>query len=191
MTQNTGATSPAHQDKARSLPAWVVITAFAVLLIFLAVIGLGLKRAQAGPIAIGQAMPSFTLTTFDGQTINTADYSGKVVVMNLWASWCKPCEQEAAELEQAWQKYQPGGEVIFLGVAWTDTEPASLAYLKKFQITYPNGPDLGTRIADRLRTTGVPETFFIDRQGKLAFIKVGPFISLGEITTIIDGLLAQ
>jgi len=176
---------------APKVPAWVVIASFTVLLVFLFVIGLGLKRAQAGPITIGQAMPALTLTTFEGQTINTADFKGKVVVMNVWASWCKPCEQEAAELEQAWQQYKPGGEVVFLGVDWTDTETQARAYLEKFKISYPNGPDLGTKIADRLRITGVPETYFIDREGNLAYVKVGPFLALSEITNVIDDLLAQ
>ncbi len=173
----------------RSLPRWVVILAFVALLAFLALIGIGLRRVQAGPIVIGQKVPEFSMTTFDGGVHNLSDFKGKVVVLNFWASWCAPCSQEAAELEQAWQYYQPGGEVVFLGVDYTDTEPEALSYLAKFGITYPNGPDLRTRISQMFRITGVPETYLIDQDGKLSYVKKGPFISLGEIQSAVDNLL--
>jgi len=79
--------------------------------------------------------------------------------------------------------------VVFLGVAWTDTEKKSLGYIERFGITYPNGPDLGTRISQAYRTTGVPETYIIDRDGNLAYVKLSPFLSLQEIRMAIDPLL--
>lgn len=173
----------------KGLPVWAVILAFAVLTGFLVLIGQGLKLTQQGPIVIGQKVPGFTLTPFDGQNIQSADLSGKVIVLNFWASWCKPCEQEAADLEQAWQSYKPGGQVAFLGVDYVDTEPEARGYLKKFNITYTNGPDLRTAISQLFRIRGVPETYFIDRQGKLAYVQIGPFSSVAEIQQIVDGLL--
>ena len=169
----------------------VIIISFAVLVGFLVLIGMGLKRAQSGPISRGQDVPAFMLTTFDGERINTADYSGKVLVINFWASWCKPCEQEAADLEMAWRMYEPTGEVIFLGVDYVDTEPEARAYLQKFDITYPNGPDMRTEISQMFRIQGVPETYIVGRDGKLAFVKKGPFLQLSEITQVVDDLLAQ
>ena len=99
--------------------------------------------------------------------------------------------REARELEAAYQYYKDGGEVIFLGLAYVDTEPNSLAYLKKFGITYPNGPDLATRVSQQYRVRGVPETFIIDQQGRLAYFKAGPFSSTQEIIDIVDGVLEQ
>ncbi|MBU2610095.1 MAG: TlpA family protein disulfide reductase, partial [Chloroflexi bacterium] len=120
-----------------------------------------------------------------------SELRGKVVVVNIWASWCKPCEQEAPDLEAAWRIYQPAGEVIFLGVNYVDTGPEARSYLAKFDITYPNGPDLGTRISQALnRRMGVPETYIIDQQGILRFIKIGPFASVAEIQAAISPLLA-
>jgi cytochrome c biogenesis protein CcmG/thiol:disulfide interchange protein DsbE len=139
----------------------------------------------------------FTLPLYSGYEYNGAsevklsDLSGKVVVINFWASWCKPCEQEAAELQRAWELYEPSGQVIFLGVDYVDTEPDARVYLKKFGITYPNGPDLATRISQYFRTKGVPETYFIDRDGVLQYVQVGPFTSLQQIQKIIDPLLAN
>jgi cytochrome c biogenesis protein CcmG, thiol:disulfide interchange protein DsbE len=179
----------AKVQKNRRLPAWVFASAFIVLLGFLMLLYWGLNRAQQGPITVGDQVPPFDLTTFDGQVIHTGDLVGKVVVVNFWASWCKPCEQEAAEMEQAWRLYEPSGQVVFLGVDYVDTEPEAMGYLNKFDITYPNGPDLRTDISQLFRIRGVPETYIIDRQGKLAVVKIGPFVSLPEIRDAIDGLL--
>jgi cytochrome c biogenesis protein CcmG, thiol:disulfide interchange protein DsbE len=82
---------------------WVALMALLVL------VGLGLRKAQNPIISIGSEVPDFPLTMFEGYSyqgaseVNLSDLKGKVVVLNFWASWCKPCEQEAAELEEAWR----------------------------------------------------------------------------------------
>lgn len=171
--------------------SWGALVAWVSLFVFLIVIALGLRRLQQGPVQKGQEVPNFTFATFDGQQYNLKDLRGKVVVVNFWASWCKPCEQEAADLESAWQAYKDQGQVVFLGVDYVDTEPEARAYLDKFQISYPNGPDLRTVISQQFRIRGVPETYFIDSQGKLAYSQIGPFSSMAEIKAIIDPLLKQ
>jgi cytochrome c biogenesis protein CcmG/thiol:disulfide interchange protein DsbE len=169
--------------------SWGRILVWAGLLALLALVALGLMRTQQGSVSVGQRTPDFTLTTFEGEQLSLADLKGKVILINFWASWCKPCEAEAADLETAWRYYEPRGDVVFLGVDWTDTEPAAKAYLEKFDITYPNGPDLGTRISQSFRITGVPETYIVDRKGDLAYVKISPFVSLDEIKAAIDPLL--
>jgi len=170
---------------------WVVVLGF---LLF---IGSGLLRAQKSILGKGDKVPEFTLTTFSdsqhpqGQDIKLSDLKGKVVLVNFWASWCKPCESEAADLEAAWRYYQPRGDVVFLGVDYVDTEPEARSYLAKFDITYTNGPDLGTRISQLFnRNLGVPETYIIDQQGILTYVQIGPFVSVAEIQSHIDPLLA-
>jgi len=173
----------------RSRPHWGRMLVWAGLLVLLTILALGLRRTQQGPVAIGDQVPSFTLTTFQGEQIDSKDLQGKVVVVNFWASWCKPCEQEAADLESAWRFYQPRGDVVFLGVDYVDTEPEARAYLEKFGITYSNGPDLGTRISQAFRIQGVPETYIIDQGNVLRFLQIGPFTSLEQIKAAIDPML--
>jgi cytochrome c biogenesis protein CcmG/thiol:disulfide interchange protein DsbE len=179
-----------EQVEAQTGPNWGRILAWGGLLALLLIVGLGLIKAQRPIVQVGSPAPDFVLTTFDDQEIRSEDLEGKVIVLNFWASWCKPCEQEAADLETAWQYYEPRGDVVFLGLAWTDTPTESAKYINKFNITYPNGPDLGTRISQAFnRNMGVPETYIIDQNGILHFIKIGPFTSLQEITSAIDPLL--
>ena len=179
----------AEKTNRQTLPRWMVGLVFAALIGFLVLIGLGLRRTQEGPIVIGQKVPYFELKTFDGEVYNTQQMQGKVILVNFWASWCKPCEQEAFELEEVWQYYKPRGDVVFLGVDYVDTEPEARAFIQQFGLTYPNGPDLRTRISQMFRIQGVPETYIIDREGRLAFVKKGPFLSVTEIRGAVDPLL--
>jgi cytochrome c biogenesis protein CcmG/thiol:disulfide interchange protein DsbE len=195
MTEVQPTTTPAPKRGVRlstQIIIWVALMALLVL------VGLGLKRAQNPMISIGSNVPDFPLTMFEGYSyhgasaVNLADLQGKVVVINFWASWCKPCEQEAAELEEAWQSYAADDQVVFLGIAWTDTPTNSMDYLKRFNITYPNGPDLGSRISSIFnRNLGVPETYFIDKNGVLRNIKIGPFTSVQEIQAAVDSLVTE
>ncbi|MFN3742959.1 MAG: TlpA family protein disulfide reductase [Anaerolineales bacterium] len=182
----------------RGVPLWAQVMIWSGLLGLLVILGIGLMRTQQGSIQRGDRVPpNLTLTLYQGYEYNGQsqvsfqELRGKVVLVNFWASWCKPCEQEAAELQQVWEYYQPSGEVLFLGVDYVDTEPDARIYLKKFKITYPNGPDLGTRLAQRFRIKGVPETYILDREGVVRYVKIGPFRSGEEIRSVIDQILAK
>ena len=181
MTNSQAESAP----EAKARPRWGVILVWIGVLGLLGIMGVGLIRTQQGPVGVGSKPAPFTLRTFEGTEVNTADLIGQVVVINFWASWCEPCKQEAAELEQAYQQYKDQG-VMFVGVNYVDTEPEARAYLAQFGITYPNGPDLGTRISQAFRIRGVPETYLLSPQGLLAQVKIGPYTSLDEITGSIE-----
>src|SRR5512138_3694389 len=165
-----------------------IIVAFAVVLAILGLLAWGLRQSQAGPRDRGKA-PDFTLTGFDGRLVTLSELRGQVVIINFWASWCLPCREEAAYLEQTWRKYKDQG-VIFIGVDYVDTEKEALAYIKEFDITYINGPDLGTRIAQAYNIKGVPETYYVDKFGVLRGVQIGPLKS-PILDQKIDELLAE
>ena len=184
-------TTPAR----RAVPLWIQILIWGFLVGLLVIIAIALSRRQQGTVQPGQAIEDFKLTLYSGYEhngateINLSDLRGKVVVINFWASWCKPCEQEATELQQAWTEYEPTGNVVFLGIDYVDTEADARVYLKKFDITYPNGADLATKISQYFRIRGVPETYFVDKEGVLRFVQIGPFTSIDQIRAQIEPLL--
>lgn len=137
---------------------------------FMSALGDAVRRPKGGPV-VGEPAPGFTLVTFHGPAVALDDLRGDVVVLNFWASWCAPCADEADDLEQLWRRFKDR-DVRFLGVDYVDTEGPARAYLAEHDVTYPNGPDLGSRISDRYGITGVPETFVIDRRGRI--VSVGP-----------------
>lgn len=183
ITENEASLEPTARSKRTGL-----LVAFAVILALLGLLAWGLRKVQAGPVESGIA-PDFTLTSFDGRTLTLSELRGQVVIINFWASWCPPCREEAAYLEQTWRKYKDKG-VIFIGVDWVDTEKEALAYMDEFDLSYFNGPDIGTRIAQAYNIQGVPETFYVAKNGELRGVHIGPLKS-PELDEKIDELLAE
>ena len=164
------------------------VMAYAVVLALLGLLAWGLMKVRAGPLQSGLA-PYFTLTGFDGRRVTLSELRGQVVVINFWASWCPPCREEAAYLEQTWRKYQDKG-VVFIGVDYVDTEKEALAYIDEFDITYLNGPDVATRISQAYNIQGVPETFFVAKNGELRGVHIGPLYP-PQLDEKIEELLAE
>ena len=143
-------------------------------------------RYIQSPLVAKQA-PSFTLTLFDGRAISLEDFRGKVLFLNFWASWCVPCRAEAKDLEAAWRKYKDR-DVVFLGVSIQDKEDDARRFLKEFGITYLNGHDSTGKIVIDYGVWGIPETFFIDRQGRITYKHVGA-LGVSVITAKLDQAL--
>lgn len=161
-----------------------------LLLGLIAVMAINLQKTESSDLQDRPA-PDFTLTLFDQfeqDQIALADLRGQVVVVNFWASWCVECYKEAELLERAWQDYKDRG-VVFVGVDYLDTDKEGLAYMKKYGITYPSGPDLGNKISEDYAITGVPETFFIDQQGQIIHVQIGP-IEQAQLYGLLDRLIA-
>lgn len=160
-----------------------------LLLGLIGVMAVNLQRVESGDLQ-GRPAPDFALTLFEQfeqDQIVLADLRGQVVVVNFWASWCVECYKEAELLEQAWQDYKDRG-VVFVGVDYLDTDKEGLAYMEKYGITYPSGPDLGNKISEDYAITGVPETFFINQQGQIIHVQIGP-IEQAQLYGLLDRLI--
>ena len=175
---------PVERPSARSVALWRTLFLVAGLG-FIALLAVRLWQTNVqGQRAAGEA-PELSFTTFDGEAIDLRDLRGKGVVINFWASWCAPCRQEADLLEQTWRR-EEGSGLVFLGLDYLDQEPAALAYLQEFDITYPNGPDLRSQAARRYHIQGVPETFFISPAGRIVEVVVGPITGQEELDAILE-----
>lgn len=172
---------------------WWRAAVWGAVFLVLAVLGWGLLNTTRTRPEVGSPAPDFTVQFFDGYewqdrpAADLSEFQGQVVVLNFWASWCIECRLEAELLENAWRQYQDQG-VLFLGVAYVDVESKSRAYMEEFNITYPNGPDLRGAISKDYEITGVPETFFIDKNGTIAHITIGP-VRAAELLGTIEQLL--
>lgn len=147
----------------------------------LVILALQMKASKVTSLEVGQPIRDFSITTFDGQKITLSEQAGKLVVLNFWSSWCASCDEEGAALEQVWQEVKGDGNILFLGVNYVDTDKDSMAFLDRYQITYPNGADLGSRIANYFKVDAVPETYLIAPDGTLAAIQIGPFTSADQV----------
>ncbi|HWH79406.1 MAG TPA: TlpA disulfide reductase family protein [Candidatus Binatus sp.] len=156
------------------MPVRRFVITLLVIIPILALLAYGFTRDAhyiTSPLLAKPAAP-FNVTLFDGKKVSLEDLRGKAVFLNFWASWCDPCRAEAADLEAAWQKVKDKN-MLFLGVALQDTDKNSQEFLKEFKVSYPNGKDEAGKIAVDYGTWGIPESFFIDPQGRITYKHVG------------------
>ena len=146
-------------------------------------------RAIPTPL-VGKPAAAFRLKTFDGPEISLEGLRGRVVVINFWASWCYPaCYEEAPVLERGWRAYKDR-EVMLVGINIQDKEEPAKRFLSQFGHTFPNAPDPAGRVSVDYGVYGVPETFFIDRAGRIRAKHVGA-VTDAIFSANVDRLLAE
>lgn len=154
----------------RSILGVLVVAAFLGLLTY----GLA-SEGSSGP-QIGEPVPDAPLETLGGEegaTGSLADYRGRWVLVNFWASWCEPCRAESPELEALQQRYG-GPRFTVLGIDTRDLTRDGLAFVREFGLTYPQLRDGDGEAAQDWGTTGVPENFLVDPDGVLRELVRGP-----------------
>ena len=146
-------------------------------------------RAVPSPL-IEKHAPPFSLSLFDGGRLDLGSLRGKVVVVNFWASWCYPaCYEEAPALEGGWRAYKDK-EVVIVGVNVQDTEQAAREFMRRFQFSFPNGVDPRGKISIDYGVYGIPETFFLDTDGRIVYKHVGA-VTDRVLSEQIEGLLER
>ncbi len=154
----------------------IVGIAIAVAVVGILFVGLGKDPQAIESPLVGRVAPSFTLREVGtGNTVNLEAYRGKPVVLNFWATWCGPCWEEHPVLVANARRLQP--DVQFLGVVFQDTEDKIQRFLRARGSAYPTVIDDAGKTAIAYGVGGVPETFFLDANGKIGAKHSGPISS--------------
>ena len=144
-------------------------------------VGAGEARAAApvstgasatGP-KVGAPAPDFALKDLEGRTVRLSELRGKPVLLNFWATWCPPCEMEMPDLEKAYRKYQGEG-VAFLGIDYGESGDTVRKYVREHGYSWSFLLDPDMQAVRSYRVFGVPTTYFVDREGILRDVYLGP-----------------
>ena len=146
-------------------------------------------QESAGGLKVGQPAPDFTLDTLDEGQVTLSGFKGKAVLINFWASWCAPCREETPDLVKAYNAHHAEGLVI-LGVNMTsiDTVSDAKSFVAEFQIPYPVPLDRDGKVAALYRVSGIPTSFFINRQGTITHVQIGK-LTAEQIEQFLLGIL--
>jgi cytochrome c biogenesis protein CcmG, thiol:disulfide interchange protein DsbE len=136
---------------------------------------------------VGKVAPNFELKDLDGNEVSLKSLRGRPVVLNFWSTWCIPCKQEHPVLVEAAKLYP---EVAFLGVVYMDEAEPIRHYLRRNGSSYPHLIDPDSAVAINYGVTGVPESYFIDRRGRIMFKAAypvnSPFLA-AQLETLLGG----
>lgn len=154
----------------------------------------GLGKAVAFSVNDRKQFPMLAGTTLDGTKLDMASYKGKIIVVNIWGSWCDPCQAEAPYLEHANEAYRDKG-VQFVGIDTRDNTGQAQAFVKDKQISYPNLVDDGnetllTKLAGITALGSVPSTLIVDRSGRLAWRALSP-VNFSDLSTALNTVLSD
>ena len=161
-------------------------------LALLAGVGVGCTGGSSPPkVEVGSPAPDFVLRGLDGTEYRLSDLRGKVVFVNLWATWCPPCRQELPTMVRFYQEYKGRG-VEILAVSEDRDEGAVRRAILRYGIPFPVLMDENKKVYNLYRATGVPETHIIDRKGILRRTVIGPFDwTAPEVREAVEALLAE
>jgi cytochrome c biogenesis protein CcmG, thiol:disulfide interchange protein DsbE len=147
-------------------------------------------RGEVKSPLIGKAAAPFTLSTFAGTPVSLESLRGRVILVNFWASWCVPaCYEEAPVLQEVWRDYERRG-LAMVGINVQDKDDAARKFMEQFGFTFPNAMDVGGKVAVNYGVYGVPETFLIDKKGRIRERKVGA-VDAEALRGHVERLLAE
>lgn len=144
----------------------------AALLLALAACGV---EGRVAPPEVGNPAPAYAATAMSGDSVSLAALRGRVVLLNVWATWCHPCREEIPALQQLHEQYSPRGlELVGVSVDNRADRPGVVDFAREYGMTYAVWLDPDERVSSTFRTHGVPSTFLIGRDGTILWKHVGP-----------------
>lgn len=143
-------------------------------MILVSLTSFGQDSKEADIIKKGDAMPVFTLHSTVNGTVHSADLKGKVVLINIFATWCGPCQEELAEVQQTlWPKFKDNKDFKMLVIGREHTDEQLTAYNKRKGFTFPLYPDPKREVTSKFATSMIPRSYLIDKEGKVIEASVG------------------
>lgn len=153
----------------------VVIGVVSLLILGLAFGAVWLQSSKYEPLTVGKVAPDFELPNLKDETVRLSDFRGKVVFLNFWATWCKPCREEMPSMEVLYQNFEKDGLVILaVSIDRVTTKDDIPPFVKSLNLTFPILVDSWGQTDKRYKLMGVPETYIIDQQGILHEKIIGP-----------------
>lgn len=151
----------------------ISLASFAILIAAFAVVWL--QSSKYEPLTVGKEAPDFELPNLDDKPVRLSDYRGKVVFLNFWATWCKPCREEMPSMEVLYKNFEQDGLVVLaVSIDRVTTKKDIPPFVKSLGLTFPILVDSWGQTDKRYKLMGVPETYIIDRQGVLREKVIGP-----------------
>lgn len=140
------------------------------------------RRSTAAKVDVGQLAPAYHAVSLTGDSVSLAGYRGKVVLLNVWATWCGPCRSEIPQLRLIDAKYRGRGlRLVGVTIDAEGMEPQIADFVREFRMTYAIWRDPNERVSAQFRILGVPATFLIDRRGIVRWKTIGP-VAPGDTT---------
>lgn len=124
------------------------------------------------PVQVDFPAPELTLTTLDGESASLSDYLGKVVLVNLWATWCPPCREEMPTLQAFYDKYNSDGFVL-IAIDQGETSQQVIPFVNEYNLTFPIWLDIGSEAGRVFKTMNLPSSYVIDRTGRVRLMWIG------------------
>lgn len=183
-----------REDRGRLTSIRGLRVSLALLVLSAAACG-GAGSALSGIREVERPLPPLRGETVDGGTLEPSDLSGKVVLVNVWATWCGPCRREQPMLQRLWERYRGRG-VAFVGIDWRDDRAAARDWIRTFGVTYPSLWDPSGSWADDLGWIGAPTTYLADRTGTIRYVIEGAVgdryaVQEDDLVRLLEGLLAE
>ncbi len=164
------------------------LTGILIYFVLLAMLGLIDIGCSAPVVSIDKPAPDFRLPDLDGKEVNLDDFKGKPVLLNFWASWCRPCAEEMPYLQQVYEEWSDRGLVV-LTINLGDDPAKVKQFRQNHQLSLPVLLDTRQDLADKYNVLSIPTTFFIDKDGIIRAKIIGSFPSKAAIETRISQII--